>query len=75
VVIPRRLREMGRDYDGRGCRMKRLGPGVYDDGVGGLHIVMSELLEANGYEDNAANRQALEDAARDLFGMPIEIVE
>lgn len=58
--------------------MKRIVPGVYDDGDGGLDLVMSELLTANGYEDTAANRQTLVDAARDIFGaegIPVEVVE
>lgn len=58
--------------------MKRIAPGVYDDGDGGLGLVLSELLTANGYEDTAANRQMLVDTARDVFGaegIPIEVVE
>ena len=53
----------------------RLGPGVYDDGEGGLHLVLGELLEANGYVDTPANRQALIEAARDIFGLKLTVVE
>lgn len=58
--------------------MKRLAAGVYADDLGGLHLDMSEMLKANGYEDNAVNRRMLEDAARDLLGaegVPVEVVE
>jgi hypothetical protein len=53
----------------------RLGPGVYDDGDGGLHLALGELLEANGYPDTPANREALVEAARDIFGIKLTVVE
>jgi hypothetical protein len=40
--------------------MKRLGPGVYDDDDGGLHLDFSELLRAHGYADTVENRAQLE---------------
>lgn len=36
--------------------MKRLAPGIYDDGDGGMHLDVPELLRANGWPDNAHNR-------------------
>jgi len=41
-----------------------LTPGTYDDGRGGLHLVLDEMLEAHGYADTPENRQALIDATR-----------
>ncbi len=58
--------------------MKRLAPGVYDDGEGGLHLVVPELLVAAGYADTPANRQTVEEAARSVFavfGGDVEVVE
>ena len=46
----------------------RLGSGVYDDGAGGVHLVLSEMLEGNGWPDTPAIRAALERAAREVFG-------
>ena len=48
--------------------MRRLGPGTYDDGKGGLHIYVPELLRLNGWPDTPENRDAVEQAARDMFG-------
>jgi hypothetical protein len=39
--------------------MVRLMPGVYDDGRGGLHLVLGELLEGAGYPDTPENRAML----------------
>lgn len=39
--------------------MVRLMPGVYDDGRGGLHLVLGELLEGAGYVDTPENRAML----------------
>lgn len=47
--------------------MKQLQPGVYDDGAGGLHLFVPELLEASGVADTTENRAAITAAARDLF--------
>lgn len=55
--------------------MKRLQPGVYDDGDGGLHIVIVELLEAHGVEDTPENRATLTAAAERIFadkGLDVE---
>ena len=46
---------------------QRIMPGVYDDGQGGLHIVVSELLRGHGYEDNATNRATFYKATRELL--------
>jgi len=40
-----------------------LGPGVYEDGAGGLHLDVAELLLANGYPDTPANRAMITEAA------------
>jgi hypothetical protein len=45
-----------------------LTPGTYDDGRGGLHLVLDEMLAAHGYADTPENRQALIDAARAAHG-------
>lgn len=63
-----------------GQRMQQLVPGAYADGDGALHVVVDELLEANGYANTPENRQALELAAREIFarelpGAPVTIVE
>lgn len=49
------------------AKWHRLAPGVYDDNAGGLHLVISEMLEANGWPDTPENRETLERAARDVF--------
>lgn len=43
-------------------------PGVYADPVGGLHLVMDELLAGAGYADTPDNRRILLAAAREAFG-------
>ncbi|HEY2300336.1 MAG TPA: hypothetical protein VGH66_00505 [Acidimicrobiales bacterium] len=55
----------------------RIAAGVYDDGLGGMHLDLAELLDAAGYEDNEANREAVINAARDVFGPtgPVIVVE
>jgi hypothetical protein len=35
--------------------MKKLGPGFYDDGQGGLHLVVEEMLAARGLNATYAN--------------------
>jgi len=53
--------------------VRRLAPGVYDDGDGGMHLVLPELLAANGYADTPANREAMVAAARQVFGDGLEV--
>jgi hypothetical protein len=48
--------------------MKRLGPGIYADGEGGMHLDIAELLAVNGYADTPANRETLIAAARAAHG-------
>ncbi len=48
--------------------MKRIAPGVYDDGQGGMHLDLAELLEAHGYADTPANRAMMLAVTRDAFG-------
>jgi hypothetical protein len=55
--------------------MRKLAGGVYVDSDNALHIVMKELLEANGYEDTPHNREMLLAAAQEVFGplnVPVE---
>ena len=58
--------------------MTKLAPGIYDDGRGGIHIAMAELLDAHGYADTPLNREAVIAGARDalseLTGTPVELV-
>jgi hypothetical protein len=44
---------------GRRSGWTQIGAGVYDDGRGGLHIVVPEFLAGNGYKDTPTNRQTL----------------
>jgi hypothetical protein len=50
----------------------RLQPGVYDDNDGGLHLVIGELLAANGYADTPENRTTIIEAARIVFGHHVD---
>jgi hypothetical protein len=55
--------------------MTRIAPGVYDDGEGGMHLDVDELLEANGFEANAENRARLEaevQAIASAYGIPTD---
>jgi hypothetical protein len=47
--------------------VKRLAPGLYDDGDGGLHLAVDELLKAHGYADTPKNRDRLTRAAQELI--------
>lgn len=56
--------------------MKKIAPGVYAGADGTLHLVIPELLRANGYADTPANRDQVARAARELFaeqlpGVPV----
>jgi len=55
--------------------VKRIAAGVYDDGAGGMHLVLPELLDAHGYADTPENRATLIDAARYVFGAALEVDE
>jgi hypothetical protein len=48
--------------------MVRLAPGVYDDGKGGMHLDVDELLEANGFEATPENIRRLDDEIRTIAG-------
>jgi hypothetical protein len=48
--------------------MTRLAPGVYDDGNGGLHLDVDELLEAHGFEPNPENVRRLDDEIKTIAG-------
>lgn len=39
--------------------MKRIAPGVYDDGDGCLHVAIDKLLRAHGFEDTPENVEQL----------------
>jgi hypothetical protein len=53
--------------------MKRISPGVYDDGRGGLHIDARELLREHGWPDTPENRRTLIEAASEAWGQPVEL--
>ena len=58
--------------------MKRLGPGVYDDGAGGLHLDFGALLEAHGFADTPENREQLARAWREwgaAHGRPVTFTD
>ncbi|MCA1834350.1 MAG: hypothetical protein LC750_16770 [Actinobacteria bacterium] len=50
-----------------GRQLERIAPGIYDDGAGGMHLVVDELLRANGYADTPANREMVIAVARELL--------
>jgi hypothetical protein len=45
---------------------KRVGPGIYDDGKGAMHVVLTELLAGAGYRDTPDNRKVLQEAMRKI---------
>jgi hypothetical protein len=54
---------------------RRISPGVYDED-GTMHLVLDELLEANGWASTPENLHSAECAARDYFdglGVPVEV--
>ena len=55
--------------------MKRLAPGVYDDGHGGLHLDLTELLAAHGFPDTPANREALIKAVNETSPAPVTVTD
>jgi hypothetical protein len=58
--------------------MRRIAPGVYDDGAGVMHLDLAEILEDNGFEDTPENRERLRNAARRLFadaGIPVSEID
>lgn len=61
------------------CRRfwRQLNPGVWDDGMGALHIDIDENLRGNGYEVNEQTRRMLTETWRKLIeqGQSIEIIE
>ena len=48
--------------------MTRLAPGVYDDGKGGLHLDVDELLVANGFQATPENIRRLDDEIKTIAG-------
>jgi hypothetical protein len=54
--------------------VKRIADGIYDDGDGGLHLAVDELLKAHGYADTPENRATLaamaQRMAEEQFGIP-----
>jgi hypothetical protein len=57
-------------------RLTRIAPGVYDDGKGGMHLVLPELLVAHGYADTPENRALLERTMRKMLpDTPVEVVD
>lgn len=55
--------------------MRCLAAGVYDDGAGGLHLDVGELLAANGWPDTPKNRDELVRAAERLFAHRLEVTD
>ena len=60
--------------------MNAVGPGLYEDDGGALHIVLSEMLTLYGFADTPANREVLLEAARQLIereypGVPVTEVD
>lgn len=45
--------------------MKKIGPGAYDDGQGGLHLNIAEMLADAGFEDTEENRRIMLEAVKD----------
>ena len=39
--------------------LRRLAPGVYDDGKGAMHLDLAEMCEANGYLPTEENQETL----------------
>lgn len=46
--------------------MKKLGPGVYEDGDGGLYVEASEFIKDCGYADTPDSRKAVVAACREI---------
>lgn len=58
--------------------MRRIAPGVYADDAGAMHLVIPELLEAEGWPATPENVHRMECTARDYFdqlGIPVEVDE
>ena len=60
--------------------MNAVGPGLYEDDGGALHIVLSEMLTLYGFADTPANREVLLEAAREALrrhfpGVPVREVD
>lgn len=57
----------------------KLGPGIYDDGDGGLHVDVEELLLASGWPATRENIEALVEAAVAIAGQTgvgeIEVIQ
>jgi len=49
-----------------GRELTRIAPGVYVDVDGGMHLVVAELLVANGYVDTPENRETVVAATRKI---------
>jgi hypothetical protein len=57
--------------------MTKLAPGVYDDGIGMLHVDVPEFLAAHGFAPTPANCEQLARVAQqmveDRFGIRVEV--
>jgi len=73
---------MGKIVDGLGrvFTVERIGPGLYTDDQGGLHIVVKEILEAYGYPDTEENRDMLVEETQEVVaelypGTPVDLID
>jgi hypothetical protein len=56
--------------------MNRIAPGLYDDGEGGLHLAVGELLHAHGYPDTPTTREELARVIQEQLepdGVPVTV--
>lgn len=51
--------------------MRSLGPGIYDDGRGGMHVDLDEIVESTGREPTPENKRAVARAIREIYNGPI----
>jgi hypothetical protein len=53
---------------------RELQPGAWDDGHGGLHIDIDEMLTANGYANSPENRAMMLRAIQRKYGDQIDLL-
>ena len=60
--------------------MKAVGPGLYEDADGVLHLSVPDFLRAHGIADTPGNREVMLEAAREALrlhfpGVPVREVD